>query len=236
MMNNQQINEAFVPLSTPLIADACVRLKLELRLAPAGIRPVSAHLKVAGGALPVRHFGSVDVFLEAFENASTGQVLVIDDGGRNDQGCIGDLTVLEAQVSRVAGIIVWGSHRDTAELINLDFPVFSYGAFPAGPLVVHHMDKQALVTVKFGSHTLGADDVVFADIDGVIFVKAENIEDVLSVARQIHETERQQVQRILNGQTLRAQLQFSDYLAKRIDDPDYTLRAHLRQLGGAIEE
>ncbi|MCI0712427.1 MAG: RraA family protein, partial [Chloroflexi bacterium] len=49
-------------------------------------------------------------------------------------------------------------------------------------------------------------------------------------------TERQQAQRISNGETLRDQIQFADYLAKRDNNPDYTLREHLREIGGAIEE
>ncbi|MFE6853637.1 RraA family protein, partial [Streptomyces sp. NPDC057674] len=51
----------FAELSTPLVADACVRLGEPLRAAPAGILPVVAGRRVAGRALPVRHYGSVDV-------------------------------------------------------------------------------------------------------------------------------------------------------------------------------
>jgi hypothetical protein len=63
-MNNQQLNESFSQLSTPLIADACLRLNIPLRLAPAGIRPLRMEAHIAGRALPVRHYGSVDIFLE----------------------------------------------------------------------------------------------------------------------------------------------------------------------------
>ena len=57
--------EAFADLSTPLVADACVRCSVPLRAAPSGIRPVVAGQQIAGRVLPVRHYGSVDVFLEA---------------------------------------------------------------------------------------------------------------------------------------------------------------------------
>jgi 4-hydroxy-4-methyl-2-oxoglutarate aldolase len=47
--------------------------------------------------LPVRHYGSVDIFLEAIGAAEPGDILVIDNGGRMDEACIGDLAVLEVQ-------------------------------------------------------------------------------------------------------------------------------------------
>ena len=81
-MTAESLFGPFAQLSTPLIADAALRLKIPFRIAPAGIRPVSPGQRVAGPALPVRHFGSVDVFLEAMQDAQPGDVLVIDNGGR----------------------------------------------------------------------------------------------------------------------------------------------------------
>ncbi|MFG3698641.1 hypothetical protein ACGF5C_12085 [Micromonospora sp. NPDC047620] len=87
--------ERFADLSTPLIADACVRLGVPPRTAPAGIRAVVPSHRLAGRVLPVRHHGSVDVFLEAYAGATPGDVLVIDNGGRTDEACVGGLAVLE---------------------------------------------------------------------------------------------------------------------------------------------
>jgi len=46
--------EAFAGLSTPLVADACVRCGVPLRAAPAGIRAVVAGQRVAGRVLPAQ--------------------------------------------------------------------------------------------------------------------------------------------------------------------------------------
>src|ERR1700734_1290502 len=111
--------EAFADLSTPLVADACVRCGVPLRAAHSGIRAVVAGQQVAGRVLPVRHYGSVDVFLEAFGRAEAGDVLVIDNGGRLDEACVGDLAVLEARAAGAAGLMGGGLHRAPPELAPL---------------------------------------------------------------------------------------------------------------------
>ena len=63
-MDNQALDKLFSKLSTPLIADACIRIDVPLRIAHTGIRPLLPGSHIAGKVLPVQHYGSVDVFLE----------------------------------------------------------------------------------------------------------------------------------------------------------------------------
>jgi 4-hydroxy-4-methyl-2-oxoglutarate aldolase len=235
-MEAQPLSRAFSELSTPLIADAALRLKVPPRIAPPGIRPITPNQLLAGPALPVRHSGSVDVFLEIMQAAQPGQVLVIDNGGRLDEGCIGDLTALEAQDCGLAGIIVWGAHRDTPELRQIPLPIFSYGMCPSGPQRLDPRDPSALQSARFGIFQVEPGDIVFADDDGCLFVGAEFADDLLRVAREIWQRERRQAEEIKSGRSLREQLQFAQYLQKRATDPSYTFREHLRKISGAIEE
>lgn len=236
-VNNQLLKESFVDLSTPLIADAALRLKIPLRIAAPGVRPLISGCRLAGRALPVKHFGSVDLFLEAMQGAQPGDILVIDNGGRRDEGCIGDLTALEAQAAGLAGIVVWGVHRDTTELKQIGFPIFSYGSWPSGPQRLDPPTQDALECARFGEFEIRKSDAVFADDDGCIFVALESVTpDLLKTARAIWQKEREQVEGINKGETLHKQLRFADYLEKRRLDPTYTFRQHLRGISGAIEE
>ena len=52
-MEAESLSRAFAGLSTPLIADAALRLKIQLRISPPGIRPITPNQRLAGQALPV---------------------------------------------------------------------------------------------------------------------------------------------------------------------------------------
>jgi regulator of RNase E activity RraA len=226
----------FQGLTTPHVADACLRSGLDVRCAPCDLRALGPSNWVAGAVRPARHYGSVDIFLEALENASPGEVLVVDNSGRRDEACVGDLIALETKLADLAGMVIWGLHRDTQELLEIGLPMFSLGPCPTGPLRLDPREAGALVSARVGPWTVGRDDVAMGDVDGVLFLPMARAEEIATVARSIRETEQAQAGKMRHGTSLRAQLQFADFLARRSSNPAITLREHLRRIGGAIEE
>ncbi len=236
-MKNEELNDLFKEkLSTPLITDACIRNGVPLRLAPFGIHPIVPGWRIAGAAIGVKHFGSVDVFIERIHSARSGDILIIDNEGRTDEGCIGDLTVLEALSAKMSGIVLWGVHRDTTEIKGIDLPVFSFGPYPKGPVrnVFEINDEDKIV--RFGDEMITADDYVFADEDGVTFVHRQYLKTILDTAVELSEKERKQADQIKQGENLYQQFAFDKFLELKKMDPRLSFRAYLKKIGGAIEE
>jgi 4-hydroxy-4-methyl-2-oxoglutarate aldolase len=235
-MDSQELRRRFATLTTAHLADACIRAQIPVRCAPALLRAVVPGSRLAGRVSPARHVGSVDIFLEALERAAPGDVLTVDNGGRLDESCAGDLVALEAQEAGLAGIVIWGLHRDTADIQAIGLPVFSLGTIPTGPQRLDERLSDALETATVGDWTVTREDLVLGDDDGVLFVPAARAEDVFALAETIRDTERRQAERIRAGVSLRSQVQFDTYLARRQETPSMSFREHLRAVGGAIEE
>ena len=235
-MQPAQLQSTYLDLTTPHVADACTRLGIPVRCAPAGTRPMWSGTHLVGRVCPARHYGSVDVFLEAIEGSDPGDVLVVDNGGRVDEACVGDLVALEASRAGLSGIVIWGLHRDTTELHIIRLPVFSLGALPAGPQRLDPQDSLALSSAACGQHILTADDFVVGDDDGVVFVPRDRGGDVADLAAKIRDTERSQATQMQLGTSFRNQSRFDEYIAARHAGRDLTFRQHLRSIGAAVEE
>ena len=235
LMHNAELTARFATLTTAHLADGCLRAGVEVRCAPAGTHAVVAGWRLIGRVLPTRHVGSVDVFLEAIGLATPGDVLVVDNAGRLDESCVGDLVTLEAREAGLGGIVMWGLNRDSVDIARIGLPVFSLGSIPTGPLFAAERAPEALSSASVGDWTVSNADIVAADEDGVLFFAADRADEIVANAETIRDTERRQAERIAAGDSLRGQVRFDAFLAARALNPALTFREHLRAVGGEIE-
>lgn len=130
-----------------------------------------------------RPFG---LMLEALDDLKPGEVYLCA-GASPRYALWGELMSTRAQKLGAAGAVVDGYHRDTAGILALGFPTFSYGAYaqdqgPRGKVVDFR------VPLEMGGVRISPGDVVFGDRDGVCVVPRAAEEEVfrraLEKARQ----------------------------------------------------
>lgn len=230
-MRYEDISKRFERLATPVVADAVVRLGLLAKIAPGGIKPLFPGSRLAGPASPVVLNGYADRVLEGIYRSERGDVLLLDNQGRVDEACFGDLAAYEASTQGLAGVVIWGRHRDSAELQKIGVPVFSYGTYPLGLQRTYPPVEDPFAHCHFEAFSIERGELVFADDDGVVFVPREHAGRVLDAAEEIGNAEQAQVDEIRAGRTLREQLRFDDYLREKKTNPALTLGEHMKRLG-----
>ncbi|MFB7513043.1 RraA family protein [Streptomyces sp. NPDC056144] len=215
---------------TAALWDAGIRLGHPLARPPLPLRPAVPGMRLAGPLRRVRHTEGVVSIFEGLDAARPGDVLFIDNQGRTDEACVGDLVAIEARLAGVAGLVVWGCHRDTDELAVIRLPVFSLGPCPSSPTVPPVTGGGTERPFAFEEG-----DVAVGDSDGVVVVPAGVHAEVEEVARAVVEAEQRQAEKALLGLSLREQLRWDEFKKLRREDPSYTFRAHLSRVGGALE-
>ncbi|GAA2048926.1 RraA family protein [Leifsonia soli] len=222
------------PPATAAVADAAVRLRVAVGTAPVDLVALLPGRPFQGPAAPVTHLGSVDVLLETIDDAPPGAVLVVDNGGRDDEACVGDLMLLEAATAGMSGAVIWGRHRDTAQLREIGLPLFSRGSHPFGPRRVPPAGT-AMRSAFLDGVAVSAEHWIVADDDGVLVIRADDREVLFAEAARIQSVEGAQAERMRSGASLRSQLDFARYRRMQSADPTLTLRRYLAETGGAIE-
>ncbi len=108
---------------------------------------------------------------QQLETIPAGHVLVVDGGGSRNCALLGDRLAGIAIERGLAGIIVNGCVRDTADLAQMDIGVLALGSHP---LKSKKEGKGATdITVAFGEVQWKPGNVVYADEDGIVTAKRD---------------------------------------------------------------
>ena len=126
--------------------------------------------------------------LDAIDQAPPGSVYVMVVENGLDYAGIGGLMSTAMKFRGLAGAIVDGGVRDTPQIARLQFPVFSRGIVPSTTLNHYRFGGQN-VPVTCAGVEVRPNDIIVADMDGVVVVPREHAADVLKKAQQLDESE-----------------------------------------------
>ena len=152
--------DALAPIGTATVHEAIGRrgyLGVDLR-------PIQTGARIAGTAVTVlSHPGDNIMIHAAVEICQEGDILVVATTAPSTHGMFGDLLASSLQMRGVRGLVIDAGVRDTADLREMDFPVWTryvscQGTVKATPGSVN-------VPVTIGGTTITPGDVVCGDDD-----------------------------------------------------------------------
>ena len=201
-MTREPIIERLAKLDTCAVSDALD--SLNLKGATFGVRPMWSCPRIAGRAVtmkikpagleqPRQHLGTAPI-----EAAQSGDIIVIDNGGRLEFSCWGGLLALSARLKGLSGVVIDGASRDIDEARELQFPVYARGAVPMtarGRVVQESFNQE----IQFAGVQCRPGDLVIADGSGVVIVPKAKENEVVAAAETIYAKEQEMAAGIRKG-------------------------------------
>ncbi|HAD28634.1 regulator of RNase E activity RraA [Planktotalea frisia] len=144
--------------------------------------------KVTGQAVTVQlSKGDLVDPLKALEMGQEGDVIVVDAGGDLNTSVCGGLMGGLAQNRGIRGMIVDGAGRDTDELEEINWPIWTRAITPRGTHTMFSERREELsinVPIACGGVVVNPGDFIVADLMGVVVVPLESAEEVVRLAQE----------------------------------------------------
>ncbi len=156
------------------------------------IQALHPRMKVAGPALTVEVRPGDNLMIHAaIALAKPGDVLVIDGKGDQTSALMGTIMMTACKQRGIAGVIVDGAVRDSLEIDEMDFPVFSVGTNPNGP--TKNIGGRIGHAIGCGGVAVRPGDLVVADADGVVVIDRDRVSGLLPLAAKKVEDEAKRI-------------------------------------------
>lgn len=147
-------------------ADLCDDFSSELQVIGSEFKSFGGKKRFSGPIKTVKVFEDNVLVKKALETIPEGCVLVVDGGASKNCALMGDRLGDIAQTRNIAGVIIYGCVRDSADLAEQNVGIFALGSMPL------KSKKEGKGEVDGPLHFLGVDwkpgDYVYADEDGVV--------------------------------------------------------------------
>lgn len=166
------------------------------------IRALAPQMRACGPAFTIEVRPGDNLMIHAaMAMAQPGDVLVIDGKADRTAALMGAIMLTACRRLGFAGVVLDASHRDTEELLDLGFPVWSVGANPNGP--TKNVPGRINWPVSCGGVTVHPGDLVVADADGVVIVEKDKAALLLPLAQKKVDEERKRIADITGGGAIR---------------------------------
>ncbi|KJL27084.1 4-carboxy-4-hydroxy-2-oxoadipate aldolase/oxaloacetate decarboxylase [Microbacterium azadirachtae] len=178
----------------------------------AAFRPAWDGAEIVGRAVPVAAQAGDNLALHhGLEAAGPGDVLVVDGGGA-PFGYWGEVMAAAAQARGIAGLVIDGGVRDTAQLRELGFGAFSTSISIRG--TIKQWPGTIGIPITLRGRVVNAGDLVVADRDGVAILPSGDVDRILEAARARAAKEDAYMARLRAGE-----LTLDLYDFRRLGDP-----------------
>jgi RraA family protein len=162
------------------------------------LRPMHREGKLAGPAYTVKTAPGDNLLVhKALDTAKAGDVIVVDAGGFPDHAIIGELMMTRAKQRGIAGLVIWGAIRDSAEIGAGTYPVYACAVTHRGPY--KNGPGEINVPIMMGGMPVNPGDIIVGDADGLVAIPQESAERILASAKSILEKETAAMQQIQAG-------------------------------------
>ncbi|MEP2532714.1 RraA family protein [Shimia sp.] len=143
--------------------------------------------------------------LKALEMSQEGDVIVVDASGDINTSVCGGLMGGLAQNRGIRGMIVDGSGRDTDELEDINWPIWTRAITPRGTHTMFSGRKEELsinVPIACGGVVVNPGDFIVADLMGVVVVPLATAEEVVRLAQEQADREEETRKWVAKGKTV----------------------------------
>lgn len=166
----------------------------------AGMRPIKEGMRVCGPAFTIQSVESTNWGAhQALAIAKPGDVLVLAARGGMQSAVWGHVMTAAAKKRGLAGVIVDGCIRDSAENRSDKLPIFARGISPSGPHKGWPCNLN--VAVSCAGVAVLPGDIVVGDDDGVVVVPASRAAQVMEESSKRIDLEKDWYRRLDAGET-----------------------------------
>ena len=163
------------------------------------MRPIYSSAKVGGTAVTVfAHPGDNMMIHAALDTVKPGDVLVVAVSADCTDGYFGDLLASSCQAQGVQALVIDAGVRDTIDLTQMQFPVWSRAIHAKG--TVKETPGSVNIDVVCAGALVRPGDAIIADNDGVCVVQREIVSEVVEKSHARIEKEEKKRIRLKAGE------------------------------------